>query len=121
MNIINSVITMKGDKAVKNKGKRIKFALVLLGVLLVLAGCTQGDLVIVGVEPGQPGPTSGQLRITFKAMMSKDYGPSKKITINDLSLTEDTTFTITNEDTGDKIKVTNPTLDPDPAITYVRF
>ena len=103
----------------KNKGKRIRFVLVLLSVLLVLAGCSQGDLVILGVEPGQPGPTSGQMRITYspKAFSQGDT-PVQGITIKDVSLTADASFTATNEDTHQTHILTNLTIDPDPGITY---
>ena len=53
MNMINIIITKKGRQAMKNRGKRAALA------LLLLSGCVQEDLSIVGVEPGQPGPESG--------------------------------------------------------------
>lgn len=43
----------------KNKGIKIGVVFILLFALLSVAGCQQEDVVIVGVEPGQPGPTSG--------------------------------------------------------------
>lgn len=49
----------------KNKGIKIGVVFLLLFALLSVAGCQQEDVVIVGAESGQPGPTSGQLRISF--------------------------------------------------------
>ena len=103
----------------KNRGKRAALALLLLGALLLLSGCVQGDLSIVGVEPGQPGPGSGQLRILF-AMNATANPPSPTMTIDDVSLSN-VSFTITNEDTNEPTVVTNPTIDQDPAISYARF
>ena len=103
----------------KNRGKRAALALLLLGALLLLSGCVQGDLSIVGVEPGQPGPESGQLRILF-AMNATANPPSPTMTIDDVSLSN-VSFTITNEDTNEPTVVTNPTIDQDPAISYARF
>ena len=103
----------------KNRGKRAALALLLLGALLLLSGCVQGDLSIVGVEPGQPGPESGQLRILF-AMNATANPPSPDMTIDDVSLSN-VSFTITNEDTNEPTVVTNPTIDRDPAISYARF
>ena len=102
----------------KNRGKRAALALLLLGALLLLSGCVQGDLSIVGVEPGQPGPESGQLRILFA--MNTGNPPSPTMTIDDVSLSN-VSFTITNEDTNEPTVVTNPTIDQDPAISYARF
>ena len=102
----------------KNRGKRAALALLLLGALLLLSGCVQGDLSIVGVEPGQPGPESGQLRILFA--MNTGNPPSPTMTIDDVSLSN-VSFTITNEDTNEPTVVTNPTIDRDPAISYARF
>ena len=102
----------------KNRGKRAALALLLLGALLLLSGCVQGDLSIVGVEPGQPGPGSGQLRILFA--MNAGNPPSPTMTIDDVSLSN-VSFTITNEDTNEPTVVTNPTIDQDPAISYARF
>ena len=56
----------------KNKGIKIGVVFILLFALLSVAGCQQEDVVIVGAEPGQPGPTSGQLRISF-APVSVSY------------------------------------------------
>lgn len=102
----------------KNRGKRAALALLLLGALLLLSGCVQGDLSIVGVEPGQPGPESGQLRILFAMNMGNP--PSPTMTIDNVSLSN-VSFTITNEDTNEPTVVTNPTIDQDPAISYARF
>ena len=102
----------------KNRGKRAALALLLLGALLLLSGCVRGDLSIVGVEPGQPGPGSGQLRILFA--MNIGNPPSPDMTIGDVSLSN-VSFTITNEDTNEPTVVTNPTIDQDPAISYARF
>ena len=102
----------------RNRGKRAALALLLLGALLLLSGCVQGDLSIVGVEPGQPGPESGQLRILFAMNMGNP--PSPTMTIDDVSLSN-VSFTITNEDTNEPTVVTNPTIDQDPAISYARF
>ena len=102
----------------KNRGKRAALALLLLGALLLLSGCVRGDLSIVGVEPGQPGPESGQLRILFA--MNIGNPPSPTMTIDDVSLSN-VSFTITNEDTNEPTVVTNPTIDQDPAISYARF
>ena len=102
----------------RNRGKRAALALLLLGALLLLSGCVQGDLSIVGVEPGQPGPESGQLRILFA--MNIGNPPSPTMTIDDVSLSN-VSFTITNEDTNEPTVVTNPTIDQDPAISYARF
>lgn len=102
----------------KNRGKRAALVLLLLGALLLLSGCVRGDLSIVGVEPGQPGPESGQLRILFA--MNIGNPPSPTMTIDDVSLSN-VSFTITNEDTNEPTVVTNPTIDRDPAISYARF
>ena len=102
----------------RNRGKRAALALILLGALLLLSGCVQGDLSIVGVEPGQPGPESGQLRILFA--MNTGNPPSPTMTIDDVSLSN-VSFTITNEDTNEPTVVTNPKIDRDPAISYARF
>lgn len=107
----------------KNKGIKIGVVFLLLFALLSVAGCQQEDVVIVGVEPGQPGPTSGQLRIGFTPLVSKGAStqPSRNITINDLSLTDDTSFTVTNTDTGDTTVLTGAVIDTDPTFTYVNF
>ena len=103
----------------KNRGKRAALVLLLLGALLRLSGCVREDLSIVGVEPGQPGPESGQLRILF-AMNATANPPSPDMTIDDVSLSN-VSFTITNEDTNEPTVVTNPTIDRDPAISYAQF
>lgn len=107
----------------KNKGIKIGVVFVLLFALLLVAGCQQDDVVIVGTASGQPGPTSGQLRIGFTPFVSKGSStqPPRNITINDLSLTEDTSFTITNTDTGDTTVLTGAVIDTDPTFTYVNF
>lgn len=107
----------------KNKGIKIGVVFLLLFALLSVAGCQQEDVVIVGVEPGQPGPTSGQLRIGFTPLVSKGAStqPSRNITINDLSLTDDTSFTVTNTDTGDTTVLTGAVIDTNPTFTYVNF
>ena len=107
----------------KNKGIKIGVVFLLLFALLSVAGCQQEDVVIVGVEPGQPGPTSGQLRIGFTLLVPKGAStqPSRNITINDLSLSADTSFTVTNTDTGDTTVLTGAVIDTDPTFTYVNF
>ena len=103
----------------RNKGKRVLLALILLGALFLLSGCVRGEVSIVGVKPGQPGPVSGQLRILFA--MPAGTPPKPNLTINEVSLSDDVSFTITNEDTKQSIVVSNPTIDQDPAISYARF
>lgn len=107
----------------KNKGIKIGVVFILLFALLSVAGCQQEDVVIVGAESGQPGPTSGQLRIGFTPLVSKGSStqPSRNITINDLSLTDDTSFTVTNTDTGDTTVLTGAVIDTNPTFTYVNF
>ena len=107
----------------KNKGIKIGVVFILLFALLSVAGCQYEDVVIVGAESGQPGPTSGQLRIGFTPLVSKGAStqPSRNITINDLSLTDDTSFTVTNTDTGDTTVLTGAVIDTDPTFTYVNF
>lgn len=107
----------------KNKGIKIGVVFILLFALLSVAGCQQEDVVIVGAESGQPGPTSGQLRIGFAPLVSKGDSaqPSRDITINDLSLSSDTSFTVTNTDTGDTTVLTGAVIDTDPTFTYVRI
>lgn len=106
----------------KNKGIKIGVVFILLFALLSVAGCQQEDVVIVGVEPGQPGPTSGQLRISFAPVSSSaSIKLSPNITINDLSLSADTSFTVTNTDTGDTTVLTGAVIDTDPTFTYVNF
>lgn len=107
----------------KNKGIKIGVVFILLFALLSVAGCQYEDVVIVGAESGQPGPTSGQLRIGFTPLVSKGSStqPSRNITINDLSLTDDTSFTVTNTDTGDTTVLTGAVIDTNPTFTYVNF
>lgn len=107
----------------KNKGIKIGVVFILLFALLSVAGCQYEDVVIVGAESGQPGPTSGQLRIGFVLIVSKGSStqPSRDITINDLSLSADTSFTVTNTDTGDTTVLTGAVIDTDPTFTYVNF
>ena len=107
----------------KNKGIKIGVVFILLFALLSVAGCQQEDVVIVGAESGQPGPTSGQLRIGFTLLVPKGAStqPSRNITINDLSLSADTSFTVTNTDTGDTTVLTGAVIDTDPTFTYVNF
>lgn len=85
----------------KNKGIKIGVVFILLFALLSVAGCQQDDVVIVGAASGQPGPTKGQLRISFSPVGSSVVIPvSPNITINNLSLSADTSFTVTNTDTN---------------------
>ena len=107
----------------KNKGIKIGVVFILLFALLSVAGCQQEDVVIVGAASGQPGPTSGQLRIGFTLLVSKGAStqPSRDITINNLSLSADTSFTVTNTDTGDTTVLTGAVIDTDPTFTYVNF
>lgn len=107
----------------KNKGIKIGVVFLLLFALLSVAGCQYDDVVIVGAASGQPGPTSGQLRIGFTPLVSKGAStqPSRNITINDLSLTDDTSFTVTNTDTGDTTVLTGAVIDTNPTFTYVNF
>lgn len=107
----------------KNKGIKIGVVFLLLFALLSVAGCQYDDVVIVGAESGQPGPTSGQLRIGFVLIVSKGSSaqPSRDITINNLSLSADTSFTVTNTDTGDTTVLTGAVIDTDPTFTYVNF
>ena len=105
----------------RNKGKRAMLALILLGALFLLSGCVREGVSIVGVEPGQPGPVSGQLRILFAMIVSTSEQPKPNLTIKEVSLSDDVSFTITNEDTKQSIVVSNPTIDQDPAFSYARF
>ncbi len=107
----------------KNKGIKIGVVFLLLFALLSVAGCQQDDVVIVGAASGQPGPTKGQLRIGFTLFVTKGSNaqPSRNITINDLSLSADTSFTVTNTDTGDTTVLTGAVIDTDPTFTYVNF
>ncbi len=107
----------------KNKGIKIGVVFILLFALLSVVGCQQEDVVIVGAESGQPGPTKGQLRIGFVPFVSKGDSaqPSRNITINDLSLSADTSFTVTNTDTNATTVLKDVVIDTDPTFTYVRF
>lgn len=106
----------------KNKGIKIGVVFILLFALLSVAGCQQEDVVIVGVEPGQPGPTSGQLRISFAPVSSSaSIKLSPNITINDLSLSADMSFTVTNTDTNATTVRTGVVIDADPAFTHAEF
>ncbi len=106
----------------KNKGIKIGVVFLLLFALLSVAGCQYEDVVIVGAESGQPGPTSGQLRISFAPVSSSaSIKLSPNITINDLSLSADMSFTVTNTDTGDTTVLTGAVIDTDPTFTYVNF
>ena len=106
----------------KNKGIKIGVVFLLLFALLSVAGCQQEDVVIVGVEPGQPGPTSGQLRISFAPVSSSaSIKLSPNITINDLSLSADMSFTVTNTDTNATTVLRGVVIDTDPAFTHAEF
>lgn len=106
----------------KNKGIKIGVVFILLFALLSVAGCQQEDVVIVGVEPGQPGPTSRQLRISFAPVSSSaSIKLSPNITINDLSLSADMSFTVTNTDTNATTVLTGVVIDADPAFTHAEF
>lgn len=108
----------------KNKGIKIGVVFLLLFALLSVAGCQQDDVVIVGAASGQPGPTSGQLRISFSPVTSSvaiKVSPKPNITINDLSLSADTSFTVTNTDTNATTVLTNVVIDTDPAFTHAEF
>lgn len=107
----------------KNKGIKIGVVFILLFALLSVAGCQQEDVVIVGAESGQPGPTKGQLRIGFVPFVSKGDSaqPSRNITINDLSLSADTSFTVTNTDTNATTVLKDVVIDTDPAFTHAEF
>lgn len=105
----------------KNKGIKIGVVFLLLFALLSVAGCQQDDVVIVGAASGQPGPTSGQLRISFSPKGSAlETSLSPNITINDLSLSADTSFTVTNAN-GDETILTDVTIDTDPTFTHAEF
>lgn len=106
----------------KNKGIKIGVVFLLLFALLSVAGCQQDDVVIVGAASGQPGPTSGQLRISFSPVTSSVAIPvSPNITINNLSLSADTSFTVTNTDTNATTVLTNVVIDTDPTFTHAEF
>ena len=106
----------------KNKGIKIGVVFLLLFALLSVAGCQYEDVVIVGAESGQPGPTSGQLRISFAPVSSSaSIKLSPNITINDLSLSADMSFTVTNTDTNATTVLTGVVIDADPAFTHAEF
>lgn len=106
----------------KNKGIKIGVVFLLLFALLSVAGCQQDDVVIVGAESGQPGPTKGQLRISFSPVGSSvDIPVSPNITINNLSLSTDTSFTVTNTDTNATTVLKNVVIDTDPTFTHAEF
>lgn len=106
----------------KNKGIKIGVVFILLFALLSVAGCQQEDVVIVGAASGQPGPTSGQLRISFAPVSSSaSIKLSPNITINDLSLSADMSFTVTNTDTNATTVLTGVVIDTDPAFTHAEF
>ena len=106
----------------KNKGIKIGVVFILLFALLSVAGCQQEDVVIVGAEPGQPGPTSGQLRISFAPVSSSaSIKLSPNITINDLSLSADMSFTVTNTDTNATTVLKDVVIDTDPTFTHAEF
>ena len=106
----------------KNKGIKIGVVFLLLFALLSVAGCQQDDVVIVGAESGQPGTTSGQLRISFSPVGSSVVIiVSPNITINNLSLSADTSFTVTNTDTNATTVLKNVVIDTDPTFTHAEF
>ena len=106
----------------KNKGIKIGVVFILLFALLSVAGCQQEDVVIVGAESGQPGPTKGQLRISFSPVGSSVVIPvSPNITINNLSLSADTSFTVTNTDTNATTVLKDVVIDTDPTFTHAEF
>lgn len=106
----------------KNKGIKIGVVFILLFALLSVAGCQYDNVVIVGAASGQPGPTSGQLRISFAPVSSSaSIKLSPNITINDLSLSTDKSFTVTNTDTNATTVLTNVVIDTDPAFTHAEF
>lgn len=106
----------------KNKGIKIGVVFLLLFALLSVAGCQYDDVVIVGAASGQPGPTKGQLRISFAPVSSSaSIKLSPNITINDLSLSADMSFTVTNTDTNATTVLTGVVIDADPAFTHAEF
>lgn len=106
----------------KNKGIKIGVVFVLLFALLSVAGCQQDDVVIVGAASGQPGPTKGQLRISFSPVESSGtLTVSPNITINDLSLSADISFTVTNTDTNATTVLKDVVIDTDPTFTHAEF
>ena len=64
---------------------------------------------------------SGQLRILFAILASTETPPKPNLTVDEVWLSDDVSFTITNEDTKQSIVVSNPTIDQDPAFSYARF
>lgn len=106
----------------KNKGIKIGVMFLLLFALLSVAGCQQDDVVIVGAESGQPGPTKGQLRISFSPVGSSiTIRVSPNITINNLSLSTDMSFTVTNTDTNATTVLKDVVIDTDPTFTHAEF
>lgn len=106
----------------KNKGIKIGVVFLLLFALLSVAGCQQDDVVIVGAESGQPGPTKGQLRISFSPVGSSITAiVSPNITINNLSLSTDMSFTVTNTDTNATTVLKDVVIDTDPTFTHAEF
>lgn len=106
----------------KNKGIKIGVVFLLLFALLSVAGCQQDDVVIVGAASGQPGPTKGQLRISFSPVESSGtLTVSPNITINDLSLSADISFTVTNTDTNATTVLKDVVIDTDPTFTHAEF
>ncbi len=106
----------------KNKGIKIGVVFLLLFALLSVAGCQQDDVVIVGAESGQPGPTKGQLRISFSPVGSSiTIRVSPNITINNLSLSTDMSFTVTNTDTNATTVLKDVVIDTDPTFTHAEF
>lgn len=106
----------------KNKGIKIGVVFLLLFALLSVAGCQKDDVVIVGAESGHPGPTSGQLRISFSPVGSSGtLTVSPNITINDLSLSADISFTVTNTDTNATTVLKDVVIDTDPTFTHAEF
>lgn len=106
----------------KNKGIKIGVVFILLFALLSVAGCQQDDVVIVGAASGQPGPTKGQLRISFSPVGSSiTISVSPNITINNLSLSTDMSFTVTNTDTNATTVLKDVVIDTDPTFTHAEF
>lgn len=104
----------------KNKGIKIGVVFILLFALLSVAGCQYDDVVIVGAASGQPGPTKGQLRISFSpVVLASENQPLPNITVNDLTLSDDTSFTVTNTDTNATTVLTIVMIDP--TATYAQF
>ena len=106
----------------KNKGIKIGVVFILLFALLSVAGCQYDDVVIVGAASGQPGPTSGQLRISVSPVGSSITAiVSPNITINNLSLSTDMSFTVTNTDTNATTVLKDVVIDTDPTFTHAEF